>query len=128
MSDSVATRYAVWSGAIAAGAGLALLPFALSGGVSAFGWAVLGWLVMVVPGVAGGSWLAAVHGKLGSAFLVAMGACILARLIASAAGAAAAAMHGMGVVWPYLTGLGVGFLPLQVFEVGWFYRRARSGS
>ena len=51
---------------------------------------------------------------------------MLARLIAGAVGAAAAAANGMDAVWAYLAGLGVTYVPLQVFETGWFVRRTRS--
>ena len=77
---------------------------------------------MVLVGVAGGAWLATQHGSPGTGFLVAMGTCMLARLFGSAAGAIAAGTHGMGALWPYLAGLGFGFVPLQLFEIGWFMR------
>jgi len=65
------------------------------------------------------------HGGEGAGFLVALGTCMLARLFASVAGAAGAALSGMDAVWPYVVGLTAGYLPLQMFELYWFIRRAR---
>jgi hypothetical protein len=121
----LARRYAAWSGSIAIAAALLLFAVASTEGVVAARWSLLGWLVMALTGVLGGSWLAAAHGRPGSRFIVALGTCMLARLFGSAAGAVAAALSGGGAVWPYLAGLGVTFLPLQVFEVGWFLRKGR---
>jgi hypothetical protein len=120
-----ARRYAVWSGSIATASGLLLFAVASARGVDAARWSLLGWLVMALTGVLGGSWLTAAHGRPGSRFIVALGTCMLARLFGSAAGAVAAVLAGGGAVWPYVAGLGVAFLPLQVFEVGWFLRRGR---
>ena len=92
------------------------------------GWSLLGWLVMSVTGVVGGSWLVAKHGSLGWGFFAALAACMLARLLFGGAGALAAALRGPEAPWAYLAGLGVGYLPLQVFETGWFLRRSKSGS
>jgi len=121
----VARRYTAWSGSIAVASGLVLLAFASAEGAVAARWSMLGWLVMALTGVLGGARMATHHGRPGSGFIVALGTCMLARLFASAAGAVAAALSGSGAVWPYLVGLGVGFLPLQIYEVGWFLRRSR---
>ena len=125
MNASAGLRYAGWS----LGSGLLVASIvtllARSQGRAAIGWGLLGWSVMVLIGVAGGAWLAALHGSSGPRFLVAMGTCMLARLFGAAAGALAAGMHGTRAVLPYLAGLGAGYVPLQLFEIGWFMRRAK---
>jgi hypothetical protein len=128
MKAGRALRFAVLSGAIAIAAGLALLPLGLQRGPTALFWGGIGWAIMALTGVAGGTWLVRAHGRQGSGFLVALGTCMLARLFASVAGALTAASSGMDAVWPYIAGLGAGYVPLQLFEVGWFLRVARSRS
>jgi hypothetical protein len=125
---SAAARYALGSTAAAAIAAVALLLAFSPQGRAAVGWGLLGWSIMALIGVAGGTWQAKLHGSQGTGFLVALGTCILARLVGAAAGAAAAATLGMGAVWPYLAGLGAGYVPLQLFEVGWFLRQSRGAT
>ena len=50
---------------------------------------------------------------------------MLARLFASVGGALGAAVRGTDAVWPYLVGLCAGYVPLQLFEVGWFLRLSK---
>ncbi len=109
--------------ALAAGAVLVL--FAYSSGRTAIGWSLLGWVVMTVTGVVGGSWMAALHGRPGSAFVGAVLGCMLARLVGSALGAWAATPTGIEAARPYVLGLGVGYVPLQIFEAKWFLARSR---
>jgi len=125
LKSSGSLWFAVLGGAIVVAAGLAVLPSALARGPETLRWGILGWSIMAVTGVAGGAWMDRKHGLQGAGFLVALGTCMLARLFAAVAGAAGAAMNGMDAVWPYLVGLGVGYVPLQLFETGWFIRRAR---
>jgi hypothetical protein len=120
-----ALRFAILGGAIVLASGFALLPQALSRGDDTLRWGALGWSIMAVTGLAGGVWMLRKHGGKGAGFLVALGTCMLARLFASVAGAAGAAMGGMEAVWPYVVGLAAGYLPLQLFELYWFIRRAR---
>ena len=101
-------------------AGAVLLFFVSSRGETVIGWSLLGWTVMSVTGVIGGSWLAAVHGRTGSSFLAALVMTMLARLVAAGAGAFAASTVGYQAAWPYIIGLGAGYLPSQVFEARWF--------
>jgi len=125
MRSGGALRFAILGVAIVLASGLALLPLALARGEETVRWAVLGWTIMAITGVAGGTWMVRKHGQQGAGFLVALGTCMLARLFASVSGAAAAAMSGMDAVWPYVAGLAAGYLPLQAFELFWFIRRAR---
>lgn len=125
MNSSHSLRFAVIGGAIAVAAGLALLPAGLARGPETLLWGVLGWSIMAVTGVVGGTWMARKLGGQGAGFLVALGTCMLARLFAAVAGAAGAAMNGLDAVWPYVVGLGAGYVPLQLFEMGWFIRRAK---
>jgi hypothetical protein len=120
-----ALRFAILGGVIAVGAGLALLPVGLARGGMALRWGAIGWAIMAVIGVVGGAWLARMHGRQGSGFLVALGTCMLARLFASVGGALGAAISGMDAVWPFLAGLCAGYVPLQAFEMIWFVRRSR---
>ena len=117
--------YALGSSAVASAAGAVLLLFAYSRGETVIGWSLLGWVVMAITGVIGGSSMAALHGKPGSAFLGAVLGCMLARLVGSALGAWAATPIGIEAARPYVVGLGVGYLPLQVFEAKWFLARSQ---
>lgn len=106
---------------------LALVPLsalAWPSGATAVRWGLAGWLVMTVVGVVGGGFMVLEHGRATPGFIVALGTCMLARLIVSAAGAFAAVSAGGPAVRAYVTGLGVGYVPLQVFETVWFMRRA----
>ena len=123
-----AGRFLIVCGVIALVSGAALAWFGSARGEGFLRWSLLGWLVMASIGVVGGVWAVRVHGRPGAGFIVAIGTCMLARLFASALGAWGAARHGMPAVWPYLTGLTAGYVPLQLFELGWFVRRAREGS
>jgi len=118
-------RFAVWAAGLALAAGLAIAILGGGRGATAAGWAVAGWLPMAVIGVAGGMWLNHKHGKPGAGFLIALGTCMLARLIVAAGGVIVALSRQPDLFWPYLAGLGAGYLPLQVFESVWFARRAR---
>ena len=121
-------RYIVGSSAVATAAGLLLVILAAPHGRAVVGWCLVGWSIMTLTGVAGGAWAVLQHGGPGAGFLVALGTCMLARLTASALGAWAATAHGMEAVWPFLAGLGATYLPLQVFEMGWFVRQTRSSA
>lgn len=128
MRSSGALRFAASGGAVAVAAGLALLPLVLSRGDAAVRWGVTGWAIMVLTGMVGGVWMARTHGRQGAGFLVALGTCMLARLFGSVGGALAAATRGTEAVWPYLAGLCAGYVPLQLFEIGWFLRLSRMRS
>lgn len=122
MNRSRTARYAWASGAVALLAGLLSVGFTSPRGPAAIAWAIIGWGVMAVAGVAGGAWTVSRHGRPGSGFLVAIGACMLTRLFAGAAAAGAAASAGMSAVWAFLAGAGVTYVALQVFELSWFLR------
>jgi hypothetical protein len=119
-------RFTIYGGTILVASGLALLPWAVSRGPTALRWGALGWSITALIGLAGGAWMARTHGKPGAGFLVALGTCMLARLFASVAGALVAATRGLDAIWPYVAGLGAGYVPLQLFELGWFLRRSKS--
>ena len=112
-------------GMIAVATGVAVYAVAAPRGAEIIRWSVTGWAIMAVTGVVTGLWMVRVHGKPGSGFLAAMGTGMLARLFLSAGGALWAAQHGIGLVWAFLAGLVAGYLPLQAFEVAWFFREAR---
>ncbi|HXV74993.1 MAG TPA: hypothetical protein VD788_01640 [Candidatus Polarisedimenticolaceae bacterium] len=124
MRGGAAGRYALGSLTTAVSAAIGML-LVVGLDPRALGWALAGWAWMTLVGVGGGAWIAARHGDPGPGFLKALGTCILSRLAGAAGGAALAASHGADAVWPYLAGLGTGFVPLQVFEIGWFLRRSR---
>ena len=123
-----AGRFLVPCGAIAGLSGALLFLAAFPRGEGFLRWSLLGWVVMASIGVVGGVWAVRAHGRPGAGFIVAIGTCMLARLFASALGAWGAARHGMPAVWPYLTGLTAGYVPLQLFELGWFVRGIKGGS
>jgi hypothetical protein len=121
-----ARRYVAGAVALTLAVAAGVLPIAAArGGPTAAGWTALGWLVTALTGVAGGAWVASRHGRAGAGFFVALQTCILARLGLSALGALLAANRGRDAAWAYVAGLVAGFLPLQVFEILWFFRVAR---
>ena len=124
MRESEPLRYALRSTAVATAAGTLLLLLTLSRGQAVVGWSLLGWILMTLVGVIGGSWMTALHGRPGSAFIGAVLGCMLARLVGSALGAWAVIPTGIEAARPYVVGLGVGYVPLQVFEARWFLHRA----
>jgi len=117
--------FAAISGPLAVASGIAVYAVAAPRGAEIVRWSMSGWAIMAVVGVASGVWMVRVHGKQGSGFLAAMGTGMLARLFLSAGVALWAAQHGIECVWAFLAGLFTGYLPLQAFEVVWFFREAR---
>ena len=95
MRESEPLRYALRSTAVATAAGTLLLLLTLSRGQAVVGWSLLGWILMTLVGVIGGSWMTALHGRPGSAFIGAVLGCMLARLVGSALGAWAAIPTGI---------------------------------
>ena len=89
---------------MALGAGGVLLSAIASRGATMIRWSLVGWAIMGLIGVAGGSWMAAVHGRPGNVFLAALVGCILSRLVACAVGAVAATSMGYKAAWPYVIG------------------------
>lgn len=126
MNRRTAWSYARWSTLVSLLACLALGFVSWGGGPRFVPWCVAGWLVPTVTGIAGGAVLAGLHGSAGPGFLIALQVCILSRLALSAGGAWAATVGGGVAVRAFLIGLVVGFLPLQVFEIAWFYRRTHA--
>jgi hypothetical protein len=88
-------------------------------------WATIGFLATAVPGVAGGTWLVAEHGRPGSRFLVALAAGFVARLVLAAVAAFGAAKAGGNAGFGLICGLAAGFVPLMTFESIWFALRHR---
>jgi hypothetical protein len=105
------------AGALAASA-IGAVAIARSGG-----WAYAGFLAMAVPGLLTGTWLARVHGRLGSPFAVALFGGFLARLVLAAITASLAARAGGGAGSALLAGLAAGFVPLFLFETCWFLHK-----
>jgi hypothetical protein len=121
-----ARRYALIALALTLPVATGVLSFvAASSGAAAAAWTALGWSITAVAGVVGGAWVVSRHGRAGAGFFVALQACILARLGLSAIGAILVASRDPGAAWAYLAGLVAGFLPLQAFEILWFFRNAR---
>jgi hypothetical protein len=117
--------FATLCGLIAVTSGIGVYTVAAPRGVDIVRWSMGGWAIMAAVGVITGLWMVRVHGKPGSGFLAAMGTGMLARLFLSAAVALWAAQHGVEYVLAFLAGLSTGYLPLQAFEVTWFFREAR---
>jgi hypothetical protein len=115
-------RFALWSGGSGLIVALLLMPLALGRGELAVQWGLLGWLLTTVAGVGGGVWVVAQHGGSGVGFLLALGVCMLTRLILFVAGPFAAASLGAEAVWACVVGLFAGYLPAQATELIWFAR------
>jgi hypothetical protein len=126
MSPTEVRRFAIGASVLAAFCGALLLFGAKSLGTAWVAWSGLGWLLLAILGVVGGAWLAAEYGKPGTGFMKALGAGMLARMLATAGGTGCAVWLGSEEApWAFLTGAGTGFLPLLGFEVWWFYRASR---
>jgi len=124
VKERTALRYALWSGASALTVALLLTPVAWSRGAQVVGWGLFGWLLTSLAGVFGGMWIVAKHGRRGRGFLVALGVCMLARLVLFVAGPLAVATRGTDVMLACLAGLFAGYLPTQATEIVWFARKA----
>jgi hypothetical protein len=123
VTQRTALRFARWSGASALIAALLLVPVAALWGGAAVRWSLLGWLVTALAGVAGGTWLVSKHGARGQGFLIALGVCMLARLILFVAAPFAVAPHGAEAAVACIGGLFAGYLPTQATEIIWIARR-----
>jgi hypothetical protein len=113
-------RFALWSAASVLIVALLMVPLALSQEEVVVRSGLIGWMLTAAAGVGGGAWAVSKHGTPGSGFLVALGVCMLARLILFVAGPLAAAPLGMKAVWACVAGLFAGYLPAQATEVIWF--------
>ncbi len=118
-------RYAVGSSVVSAVSGGILAALASLHSGAAVRWGLLGWLLMAVVGVAGGAWAVSHHGDPAPGFLVAVGTCMLLRLVFAAAGAVAASTVETEALYAFLIGLGAGYVPTQVFEMSWFLKRSK---
>jgi len=107
-------RFARSAAALALVAGLATC-----GGLVLLRGAGLAWCV------AGGSWMAAGHGRAGATFVLALGVCILARLVALTVGVLLVMRRDPEAFWPFVVGFAAGYGPIQVFESIWFARSGR---
>ncbi|MDH3626543.1 MAG: hypothetical protein OEV00_13350 [Acidobacteriota bacterium] len=121
MNPTPAKSYWVGSGLTAAIVTALLAVYAHMAHVSPF-WVAVGALPMAVIGVVGGTFTARCLGRPGSAFIVAVGSCILTRLATALVGAVAMRIWGGSGLQPYLIGLAVMFAAMQIFEIVWFYR------
>lgn len=124
MSGGRPARYAAGAAAVGAAAGAALWVGA-AGFSTGRWWAVAAWAGMVAAGVAGGAWLASQYGKAGAGFVLAAGAGMLARAVFVVAGLATAAGRGAGPRNAFVAGLAAGYVPLQVYEIVWFFLAGR---
>jgi hypothetical protein len=115
-------RFALWSGVSGLIVALLLTPLALGRGTLAVQWGLVGWFLTTLAGVGGGAWVVSQHGRSGVGFVLALGVCMLSRLILFVAGPFAAAPLGTEAVWACVVGLFAGYLPAQATEVIWFAR------
>ena len=125
MKSNSALSFALQAGVLASILAIALVLALRPHGGSAIRFALAGWGIIALTGVAGGAWIARNHGRGIVAFLVALQSCMLARLALAAGGAFVSWKAGEDAIRFFLTGLAVGFLPLQTFEIVWFYRRTQ---
>lgn len=125
MTRKPALSYALQASLLATILGIALMLVLRPQGQAVIGFAMFGWGVIALTAVAGGAWIAGQHGRSGLGFLLALQSCMLARLALAAGGAFVAWQAGGDAVRSFLIGLVVGFIPLQTFEIVWFYRRTQ---
>lgn len=121
-------RHAGWAGLAALVAAALVLGLARFWRWPLSAWGLLGWLLATGLGMICGARLVTLHGRPGSAFLIAHGSCILARLFAFAGGTAWAASHSKEEAWAFLVGVAAAYLPIQILELVWFARRTKDGT
>jgi hypothetical protein len=112
----------LWSGASALVPAVALLPVAAYRGRLVLLSGLVGWCLTALAGVAGGLWVVSRHGTPGAAFLVALGVCMMSRLVLFVAGPLVAAPLGVDAVLACIVGLFAGYIPTQTVEVIWIAR------
>ena len=116
-----ATR-AAWIAGMSGALAIAAVALVAPGGLV---WALAGWILLSLIGIAGGVGLVQGHGTPGVRFVVVMGTAMILRSIVALALLVAALRTGGGAFAPCLAGLVAGFLPQQVFEIVWFGRIRR---
>jgi len=99
-----------------------LLPVAAPRGGLVLVAGLAGWLATALAGVAGGLWVVTAHGTRGAGFLVAVGVCMMSRLVLFVAGPFAAASLGVEAALGCVVGLFAGYIPTQTVEVIWIAR------
>jgi hypothetical protein len=122
---SPAWRFASWGVLLAAASAGGALLLASPVRREALVWGAFGWLAMTSIGVASGAWLAVHHGSPGHGFLAGLVGGMLARLLAMTIGAVGVVLTGGGGVWGFAVGLTAGFLPMQAYEIAYFYLRGK---
>ena len=115
-------RFALWSSASALVPALFLVPVAAPRGDLVLLSGLVGWCLTAVAGVAGGLWVVSRHGAPGAAFIVAVGVCMMSRLVLFVAGPVLAASLGAEAVLACVVGLFAGYIPTQTVEVIWIAR------
>ncbi len=122
MKDLTTSRFLLISVSSALIAAVLLLPVAVPHGGLVLVSGLAGWLATALAGVAGGAWVVSVHGKPGVGFLVALGVCMMSRLVLFVAGPFAAASLGVEAALACVVGLFAGYIPTQTIEVIWIAR------
>lgn len=101
---------------------LCLLPWAAGRLGDSLGWTLAAWFLVSLIGVMAGGWVVSQHGKPGNGFLAGLVGGILARMTLAVLGGALAMSSGRAAVVAFLAGVVAGFVPVQIFEVFWFFR------
>jgi hypothetical protein len=107
---------------------LCLLPWAANRLGVNLPWAMAGWFLVSLIGVVAGGWAVSKHGKEGNGFLAGLVGGILARMLLAVLGIALASTSGRPAIIAFLAGVVAGFVPVQIFEVSWFFRSTVPGS
>lgn len=101
---------------------LCLVPWAADRLEGNLAWALGAWFLISLIGVMAGGWVVSQHGKPGNGFLAGLVGGILARMALAVLGGAWAMSSGRASVVAFLVGVLAGFVPVQIFEVFWFFR------
>jgi hypothetical protein len=91
-------------------------------------WALGGWFLVSLIGVVAGGWVVSQHGTPGNGFLAGLVGGILARMALAVLGIAVASSSGRAAIVAFLAGVVAGFVPVQIFELSWFFRSSVRGS
>ncbi len=118
-------RKFAWAASAVALAPLAAAPWAAERLQGFAFWALAGWFVTAVVGVLAGAWVVSTHGKPGNRFTAGLVGGMLARMFLALLGGAAALSAGRPAALAFAAGVIAGFVPVQLFEVVWFFRLGR---
>jgi hypothetical protein len=119
-------RFALYASGVAVVCALSI-GMGISAGGGAWGWGIAGWAAAAIPGIVGGTALAATLGRPGAGFLVGLFGTIAVRALGLIAVLVLARSSDGPAIRDALLGFATGLVPLFVFEAAWFLKASGGG-